>query len=75
MKIAEPFYIVTATTEQQTFNWLFDNAKEARRLVNMGEDHGGDAYWECGQYRIDVSAEEALAEYIGWTSDEEGEDA
>jgi hypothetical protein len=66
-------YIVTATTPDTTWKWVYEGEEEAKRLVDLGKAHGGDVHWEQYEYDIGMTPEEALADFIEWT--EEGEDA
>lgn len=68
-------YMVTATTEHTTFNWVYDNATDAQRLFDMGKEIGGDVYWECFPYTTDISPEEAIAEFMDYIRDDIGEAA
>lgn len=54
-------YIVTATTEEATFNWVYTNRKDAEELQELGLDLGGYVHWECYAYTMDTPPLVALA--------------
>jgi hypothetical protein len=53
-------YLVTVTTADDTFHWLFSDKADAQRLIDLGHEFGGDNVWEVQPMLLDYPVESAF---------------
>lgn len=57
-------YLVTVTSERDTFHWVFSDRDEAQKLVDLGVKRGGDFYWDLQPLYPDMPADQAYASFV-----------